>query len=102
MAEAGSMDGHSFLAHTRSMYASAGYRAGAFTPYLAYSRVRSMDPTSDPGLSTAGLPAPYAAAAAQLNAGLAALLQAIPVQDTMAAGVRWDVRPDMALKLQYE
>ena len=92
MAEAASFDGHSFLGHTRSMYASAGYRSGAFTPYLAYSRVRSMDPSSAPGLS----------AAAQLNADLALLLQAIPIQDTMAAGVRWDARPDMALKLQYE
>ncbi|MFL6659814.1 MAG: hypothetical protein ACJ8GW_17160 [Massilia sp.] len=102
MAEAGSMDGHSFLAHTHSMYASAGYRAGNFTPYAAYSRVRSMDPTSNPGLSLNGLPPPYAAAAAQLNAGLDVLLHAIPIQNTVAMGLRWDLRSDMALKLQYE
>ncbi|MES2317293.1 MAG: porin [Pseudomonadota bacterium] len=102
MAEAGDMNGRSFLAHTHSMYASGGYRAGAFTPYLSYSRVRSADPTSDPGLSLAGLPPPYAGAAAQLNAGLDVLLKAIPIQDTVAAGMRWDFRRDMALKLQYE
>jgi len=102
MAEGGTSNGHSFLGRSRGMYASAGYRTGAFTPYLIHSRTDARDGTSDPGLPTAGLPPPYAAAATQLNMGLDTLLKARASQTTMAAGVRWDVRPNMALKLQVE
>lgn len=102
MAEGGTTNGHSFLARSRGVYVSSGYRAGDFTPYLSYSRVDARSPTTDPGLSLAGLPPPQAAAAAQLNGGLAVLLKSIPSQSSINAGVRWDFRPDMALKLQYE
>ncbi|MES2019658.1 MAG: porin [Pseudomonadota bacterium] len=102
MAEAGIMNGHSYLAKTANKYISAGYRAGAFTPYLTYARVDARSPTVDPGLSLAGLPPPYAAAATALNANLATLLKAIPSQSTISAGVRWDLRPNMALKFQFD
>jgi opacity protein-like surface antigen len=102
MAEAGVMNGHSYLAKTVGKYVSTGYRAGAFTPYVNYSRSDALSPTTHPGLSLAGLPPPYAYAAAQLNANLATLLQAIPSQTSITAGVRWDFRSDMALKLQYD
>ncbi|UUZ55153.1 hypothetical protein LP419_04670 [Massilia sp. H-1] len=99
MAEGGTTNGHSFLARSRGLYVSSGYRAGDFTPYLSYSRVDARSPTTDPGLPLTGLPPPYAAAAAQLNGGLAVLLKSIPSQSSINAGVRWDFRPDMALKL---
>lgn len=102
MAEGGTSNGHSFLAKSRGMYASAGYRAGDFTPYLIYSRTDSRSRNSHPGLSTTGLPLPYAVAATQLNAGLATLLKTMASQTNLAAGVRWDARPDIALKLQVE
>lgn len=102
MAEGGARDGHSFLGKSRALYASAGYRAGEFTPYVVYSRTDARSPTNDPGLSLAGLPPAYAYAAARLNTGLDLLLKARASQTTTAAGVRWDVRPDIALKLQYE
>lgn len=102
MAEGSSIKGRSFLADAVSMYASAGYRAGEFTPYVSYSQVKAKSPNSDPGLPLAGLPPQHAYAAAQLNAGLDKLLQASASQANVATGVRWDFRPDMALKLQYE
>lgn len=102
MTEAGASNGHSFLAKSQGIYASAGYRAGEWTPYLVYSRTDSKSPNTHPGLSTAGLPPAHAFVAAQLNAGLATLLKTMASQTSVAAGVRWDVRPDMALKLQYE
>ena len=102
MAEAATTNGRSYLAKTRTMFVSAGYRAGEFTPYATYSRVDARSPTRDPGLPLAGLPRPLAAAAAELNYGLELTLRTIPVQTNFAAGVRWDFRPDMALKLQYE
>ncbi|MES2321653.1 MAG: porin [Pseudomonadota bacterium] len=102
MSEIGYMNGHSFLAKSHAMYVSAGYRAGPFTTYGTYSKVKARDPNRHPGLSLQGLPPPYANAAMQLNGGLNHLLQAIPTQDTYAAGVRWDFLPSMALKLQYD
>lgn len=102
MAEGGRISTRSFLGDTIGVYASAGYRAGAFTPYLSYARNDAKSPASDPGLPLAGLPPPYAAAAAQLNSGLDVLLKTTSSQSNLAAGVRWDFRPDMALKLHYE
>ncbi len=102
MAEGGTTNGHSFLAKSSGLYISSGYRAGNFTPYLTYSRVDARSPTSDPGLPLTGLPPPYAAAAAQLNGGLSQLLMTIASQTSVSAGLRWDVRSDMSLKLQYD
>lgn len=101
-AEGGSMNGHSFLGKSLGMFASAGYRHGAFTPYLTYSRTDAQSPTTDPGLSTAGLPPAYAFAAMKLNAGLAETLKTRASQTSVSAGMRWDFRPDMALKVQYD
>ncbi len=102
MGEVGRFNAHSFLGKTVTRYFSAGYRIASFTPYVAYASVDAKSPTRDPGLSTAGLPPPHAQAARALNAGLDALLKTIPIQTTLTAGVRWDVRTDMALKLQYD
>jgi hypothetical protein len=91
----------SFFGNNTSMYASAGLRRGALTPYVTYARVRSGT-AADPGLPLAGLPPPVAFAAAQLNAGLDTLLRAIPEQDTASLGLRWDVGANVSLKLQAD
>lgn len=100
-AEFGHMKTDSFFGNNNSMYASAGMRQGAFTPYLSYSRVRTDTPV-DPGLPLAGLPAPAAAVAARLNAGLGALLRAIPEQDAASVGLRWDVAANASVKVQAD
>lgn len=102
MAEAGQSDGRSFLAKGVGMYASAGYRSGEFTPYISYSMSDAKSPTRHPGLPLAGMPARQAFVARELNAGLDKLLKTISSQRSMAVGVRWDFRPDMAVKLQYD
>lgn len=102
MAEAGRTSTHSLLGKTHNAYVSAGWRWLAFTPYATWSQVRASGATSDPGLPLAGLPAPYAAPAAALNGGLNSLLTSISQQTSASAGLRWDVRTNMALKLQYD
>lgn len=92
----------SLLGNGNEVYVGAGLRVGAFTPYAGYAQVRSEVPTSDPGLPLAGLPPPYAAAGAQLNAGLNSFLATIPVQSTWSTGLRWDAAPNIAFKVQYE
>ncbi|MFL6635121.1 MAG: hypothetical protein ACJ8HJ_22680 [Massilia sp.] len=102
MAEAGRTTSHSFLGATRSAYVSAGWRWQSFTPYATWARVRASGATTDPGLPAAALPPALAPTAGALNAGLNFLLWTIPQQTSQALGVRWDLRTNMALKLQYD
>jgi len=101
-AEAGRTRTDSLLGGGTSVYVGAGWRQGAFTPYLGYAQIRADVNTTDPGLPLEGLPPPVAAGAAQLNGALNAVLATIPVQTTWSTGVRWDVASDLALKLQFE
>lgn len=75
-------------------YASGGYRIDKFTPYLTFAHVKTHINSSDPGLA--------APAAAALNAGLSAVLESIPSQQTISIGGRWDFMTNAALKLQYD
>jgi hypothetical protein len=102
MAEASRTRTNSLLGATRSAYASAGLRINSFTPYLSVAQVRATSATADAGLPTGGLPPAVAAQLAQLNGGLNLLLATIPQQDTRAAGLRWDLATNAALKLQYD
>jgi len=102
MAEASRTRTHSLLGATRSIYASAGWRHGTLTPYLTWSHVRAVGATSSPGLPLAGLPPQVAGQVAALNAGLNQLLGTVPQQTSVSAGLRWDLRANTALKLQYD
>lgn len=102
MAEAARFDTHSLLGAKRAWYASGGYRFGAFTPYVTFSRVRAASATSDAGLPLAGLPPQAAATAAVLNTMLNKQLARVTQQRTVSAGVRWDVGRNVALKVQYD
>lgn len=101
MGEVGRINARSFLGDKTALYVSSGYRQGSLTPYLVYAQSRSNGATRESGLPLAG-PAPLQAAAAQLNGRLNGLLSTIGVQTTVSAGLRWDYRPDQALKIQYD
>lgn len=102
MGEMGRFTTHSFFGKSVTVYSSAGYRFGAFTPYVAFAGAKAKSPTRDPGLPLEGLPPPLAAPAGQLNEGLNYLLMSVPAQHTFSAGVRWDARRNVALKLQFD
>lgn len=102
MAEVGRFNTHSYFGKSLTVYSSAGYRFGAFTPYIAFAGAKARSPTRDPGLPLEGLPPALAAPAHQLNEGLNYLLMSVAVQNTTSAGVRWDLRRNLALKLQYD
>jgi len=102
MAEAGRTVSHAFLGATRSAYVGAGWRWNTLTPYATWARVRAAGTTLGPGLPLAALPPALAPTAAALNAGLNFLLATIPQQTSVAAGLRWDLRTNMALKVQYD
>lgn len=102
MGEVGRMTTNSFLGTSTGVYASAGYRVGAFTPYIGYARVRLNTNSYEPGLNLAGLPPAMAGAGAGLNVYLNAMLASIPAQRTVSAGARWDCMTDVALKVQFD
>jgi hypothetical protein len=101
-AEAGRTRTDSFLGKTAALYAGGGLRCGAFTPYAGYAHVRAQSPTSDPGLPLAGMAGARIALAGRLNAGLNSLLQTVPDQSSLSAGLRWDFRPGFALTGQLD
>ena len=102
MGEVGRMNARSYLGDKTAAYLSAGYRYGDLTPYAGYAMSRSRTPARIDGLDLRGLPPQMAAAGAQLNAGLNQMLATIPHQRSINAGLRWDVRANYALKLQYD
>ena len=102
MAEAGRTRTRSLLGTTHNAYISGGWRWRALTPYATWSRVRAAGSTAENGLPLDGLPPALAAQVAAVNGGLNNLLATATQQTSAAAGVRWDLRTGMALKLQYD
>jgi hypothetical protein len=102
MAEAGRTRTHSLLGTTHHAYLSGGWRWHALTPYATWSRVRAPGSTAGTGLALDGLPPALAAQVAAVNGGLDNLLATASQQSSTAAGIRWDLRTDLALKLQYD
>jgi hypothetical protein len=100
--EAGWINSSSAVGERVAGYITSGYRWGAVTPYATFARSKALSETSVTGLSLTGLPAEYAQAAAQLNAGLNSILGLSPVQQNLAIGGRWDFMPGVALKAQID
>ena len=102
IAEWGRLDGPEVLADSSTWQITGGLRFGNFTPYLSYAR-RHAEPADEPGIDTRFLPPPLAQPAAALNAGLQqTLVQLAASQRTASVGLRWEVRPNAALKLQFD
>jgi hypothetical protein len=90
------------LESSTAWYLMAGHRYGKFTPFVTLGQVESGR-NANPGIGTAGLPPPLAAAAATLNGGLAAALgEFAPSQSSATAGLRWDALKDIDFKLQFD
>lgn len=102
MGEIGRVDTRSMLGDQTAAYLSGGYRFGTVAPYATYARVRANMDTHTDGVPTAGLPPQAAALATVLNDELNYRLRRIVVQDTASVGVRWDVAPNYAVKVQLD
>lgn len=102
MGEWARADSRTFLGDMRGWYVTGGYRIDDFTPYVTLAGVRVAGNTSDPGLSTAGLPPPAAAQAGQLNNILNLILGSGAQQQSVSLGTRWDFARNAALKVQYD
>lgn len=85
-----------------SYYLGSGVRLGAWQPYVGYGRayatkplLQLSEPTGYPPLLQAGI--------SQTARGIEQAVNAIRVdQHSTTLGLRWDVKPGMALKLQWD
>jgi hypothetical protein len=102
MGEIGRLNSRSYLGDKSAGYLSVGYRQRNLTPYLVYSVSHPNMQTQVDGLDLSQQTAARSAAGTQLNAGLNQLLAAVARQYTVGFGVRWDLHPNYALKLQYD
>ncbi|QOL52161.1 hypothetical protein LPB04_21160 [Massilia litorea] len=102
MSEAGRSKVDGYLGSTRSAYLSGGWRHRNLTPYATWARVWGRLPDGPTALTLDGLAPAYAAGGAALNTSLAAMMRAVPSQSTLGAGLRWDLAPNFALKLQHQ
>lgn len=79
-------------------YALAGYRLGAFTPFVGYSWIRSQARSND-----SGIPDGVSAQLDQLNAATRMVFaDSHSHQNTTSLGIRWDFMANMDLKVQYD
>jgi hypothetical protein len=100
--EVGRVNTRSMLGDQTGAYLSAGYRFGRLTPYATLSRVRANMAVQVDGLDAAHLPPSMAALAGQANFVLNDFLREVPTQDAANVGLRWDVAPNYAVKLQLD
>lgn len=102
MGEIGRVNTRSMLGDQTAKYLSGGYRFGTVAPYATFARVDANMATYVEGLSTVGLPPAAAGLATLLNTELNARLRSIGVQDTASVGMRWDIAPNYAFKMQLD
>ena len=86
-----------FVPDTTGWEVTGGYRLGKFTPYLVASKVKIDNPNVSNTIPTA--PAQLAMLHGIVNA---VLFNVSDSQHSEAAGVRWDVYKNVALKAQYD
>ncbi len=107
-----------YIADTKGWYALAGYRFGSVLPYVSVSRLTTVDPNARIAATSSGafglaaltyvgpsLPVTTAirTAAGGVYYGSQAVLNTQKqTENTVSAGVRWDVSSGIALKTQFD
>ena len=82
-------------------YVLGGYRLGKFTSYASYSQVKMTEKYDLPLIDTSGMaPTNPLYLPAMIVNGTAKGAMVSEAQKTVAAGLRWDVADNVALKLQ--
>lgn len=104
MAEWGEGDSRSAFGRRYGWYFSGGWRFGALTPYLTFSRGGGDRSRADVnGLDPSQYPQAVAAVVTELNSQLGRVQATItPHQTTLSAGLRWDFQPGISATMQWD
>lgn len=82
---------------------TTGYALGDYTPYLSVARLMRKTPLLDTGALSVTTGTALDAAAAQIRGALEVAAQQADLSSrSLSAGMRWDFRTNMALKIQYD
>jgi opacity protein-like surface antigen len=100
--EIGRVNTRSYAGDKTSFYLSSGYRTGNLTAYATFARSTPNGPEPVDALELDGMLPRQAAVGAALNHQLNDMLRYTPSQVTIGAGARWDVRDNVAVKVQYD
>lgn len=93
--------GASYLASSQAWHVGAGFRRGAWTPFISHAKSKPRQVVAE-HLYPTGAPE-FDGAALQIVDGLNDTLRKLNgEQSTLAVGVRWDVQRNLALKGQWE
>lgn len=93
---------NSFIADTTGWYTNVGYRVGKFTPYLGFSRL-TVNSANVTQTTVTPLSPTFQPVADIANSGIKGLLDVQKLaQRTITVGSRWDVMPNVALKVQWD
>jgi len=102
MAEWAGTSTEALLGDLRGAYATAGYRAGAWTPFVSVARAWAANEQATPQLPTGAVPPQLEGVVQALNSELEDLFNLPIKQRSLSLGARWDFASSMALTLQYD
>ena len=102
LAEFARFSSHTAAGTKGAGYVHAGLRWRSLTPFATYARAVLFSPDSVAGVDLTALPPELVPAGAALNGGLNAALRSAPSQQSLAIGLRWDVRAGLAMKAQLD
>lgn len=104
--EIGKRKTDSYINDTTSWYVMGGYRFGKFLPYISHSSLKADNIVANtvPAACPAGFPAACTPTLRVLSAGVTRLTTTGTQgqQSTDTIGVRWDLHPSAALKVQID
>ena len=85
-----------YVSDTTGWYTTLGYRFGSWLPYVGYGKVKVDDPN-------ASMPTLIGLGGSDAEKAVQATLNTQKVsQKTATAGIRWDAKPGLAIKAQYD
>jgi hypothetical protein len=102
ISEYNSLTVDSILADQDGYYVMGGYRIGQWMPYLTVAHEETTDDSDRVATSIPGFPGTDAQEAATLTTINGALTALNVEQDRTALGVRYDWKPGVAVKIQYD
>jgi hypothetical protein len=101
MGELYRFENNGFVGNASTGFVTVGFRQAKFTPYATFSKAKSSHHHETP-IDATGLPVPLAIQASILSGLVQSFASANTSQETIAAGVRWDVYKNTDIKVQYD
>jgi hypothetical protein len=101
MGELYRFENNGFVGNASTGFVTVGFRQAKFTPYATFSKAKSSHHHETP-IDVTGLPVPLAIQGSIISGLVQSFASANTSQETLSAGVRWDVYKNTDIKVQYD